>query len=171
MVLMTLNLKSKTFIEIKSSIMLKVALPIRFGVAITGGLIAYFLVLALFKIHTNPIFSLFNGIITGFGIYEAIKYYKLSKGKDFEYSDGFSVGVVTGFVSTILFTAFFALYAGNLNPDYLETLLDRWETTYDTSLGSVVIVVALMGFATSVVLTLSFMQLFKQSWNTKKKAE
>ncbi|MFI8377577.1 DUF4199 family protein [Leeuwenhoekiella sp. NPDC079379] len=151
--------------------MLKVALPIRFGVAITAGLIAYFLVLALFGLHTNPIFSLFNGVITGFGIYESIKYYKLSKGKEFEYGDGFSVGIVTGFVSTILFTAFFALYAGNINPDYLDVMIGRWESTYDTSLGSVVFVVAIMGFATSAVLTLSFMQLFKQSWNTTKRVK
>lgn len=150
--------------------MLKVALPIRFGIAITAGLIAYFLVLALFGLHTNPVYSLFNGVITGFGIFEAIKYYKLSKGKDFEYGDGFAVGVVTGFVSTILFTAFFALYAANINPDFLSTMIDRWETTYNTSLGSVVFVVAIMGFATSAVLTLSFMQLFKQSWNPKKKS-
>lgn len=151
--------------------MLKIALPIRFGIAISGGLIAYFLVLALFGLHTNPIFSLFNGIITGFGIYEAIKYYKLSKGKDFEYGEGFSVGVVTGFVATLIFTSFFALYAGSLNPDYLENMIGEWETTYDTSLGSVVFVVAIMGLASSAVLTLSFMQLFKQSWNTKKKGK
>ena len=153
----------------KNKVMLKIALPIRFGIAISAGLIAYFLVLALFELHTNPLFSLFNGVITGFGIYEAIKYYKLSKGKDFEYGDGFSVGVVTGFVATIIFTAFFALYAGNLNPDFLSNMIAAWETTYNTSLGSVIFVVAIMGFATSTVLTLSFMQLFKPSWNLKKK--
>ena len=145
--------------------MLKIALPIRFGIAISAGLIAYFLVLALFGLHTNPLFSL----ITGFGIYEAIKFYKLSKGKDFEYGDGFSVGVVTGFVATIIFTAFFGLYAGNINPEFLSNMITAWETTYNTSLGSVIFVVAIMGFATSTVLTLSFMQLFKPSWNLKKK--
>ncbi|MGB3773785.1 MAG: DUF4199 domain-containing protein, partial [Leeuwenhoekiella sp.] len=30
-----------------------------------------------------------------------------------------------------------------------------------------IFLVAIFGFATSLVLTLSFMQLFKQSWNTK----
>lgn len=147
----------------------KITLPIRYGIAISAGLIAYFLFLALLKLHTNPIFSLLNGLITGYGIYEAIKHYKLKKGPAFEYSDGFSVGVVTGFIATLIFTAFFGLYAGNLNPEFLDTLIDRWEDTYNTSLGIVLFTVALMGFATSLVLTLSFMQLFKQSWNTKKK--
>ena len=147
----------------------KITLPIRYGIAISAGLIAYFLFLALLGLSTNPIFSLVNGLITGYGIFEAIKHYKLRKGTDFEYSDGFAVGIVTGFIATILFTAFFALYAGNLSPDFLDRIIERWEDTYNTSLGSVIFMVALMGFATTVVLTLSFMQLFKQSWNTKKK--
>mgnify|MGYP001819083719 FL=1 len=56
-------------------------LPIRFGIATSGSLIAYFLVLSLLGLHTNIFYSLFNGVITGFGIYEAIKYYKLQEGK------------------------------------------------------------------------------------------
>ncbi len=147
----------------------KFTLPIRFGVAIAGSLIAYFLILALLGLSTQPLFSLFNGVITGFGIFEAIRYYKLSKGPTFEYSDGFSVGVVTGFIATIIFTIFFGLYAGNLNPEFLDKLIHRWESTYDTSLGSMIFLVAIFGFATTVVLTLSFMQLFKKSWNTKSK--
>lgn len=145
----------------------KFILPIRFGMAIAGALIAYFLLLSVFGLHIYPIYSLFNGAITGFGIYEAIKYYKREKGASFEYSDGFSVGVVTGFFATLVFTIFFALYAGNFNPDFLENIINRWEDTYNTSLGSMIFLVAIFGFATSTVLTLSFMQLFKQSWNTK----
>ena len=49
-------------------------LPIRFGIAASGSLIAYFLILSLFNLHTNVFYSLFNGVITGFAIYEAIKY-------------------------------------------------------------------------------------------------
>jgi len=145
----------------------KIILPIRFGLAIAGALIAYFLLLSVFGLHIYPIYSLFNGVITGFGIYEAIKYYKRAKGPSFEYSDGFSVGVVTGFFATIVFTIFFGLYAGNFNPNFLENIINRWEDTYNTSLGSMIFLVAIFGFATSTVLTLSFMQLFKQSWNTK----
>lgn len=145
----------------------KFTLPLRFGAAIAGSLIAYFLILSLLGLHTNPFFSLFNGVITGFGIFEAIRYYKLSKGPSFEYSDGFSVGVFTGFIATIIFTIFFGIYAGNLNPHFLDEIINRWENTYNTSLGSMIFLVAIFGFATTIVLTLSFMQLFKQSWNTK----
>ena len=61
------------------------ALPIRFGVAASGCLIAYFLILSLLGLHTNVFYSLFNTIITGFAIFEAIKYFKLKKGDSFTY--------------------------------------------------------------------------------------
>lgn len=145
----------------------KIILPIRYGLAIAGALILYFLILSFFGLHIYPLFSLFNGVITGVGIFLAIKVYKSHKGSYFEYSDGFSTGVVTGFIATIVFTIFFGIYAGNINPDFLENIINRWEDTYNTSLGSMIFLVAIFGFATSAILTLTFMQLFKQSWNTK----
>lgn len=140
--------------------MKKLSLPIRFGVAISGSLIAYFLILALFGWHTNPLFSLFNGVITGFGIYEAIKAYKLREGADFDYTKGFTVGLVTGFMATIIFTVFFLIYATEVDPEFLSHLLEVFSGDYKVGVGLVAFVVAVMGFATTVVLTLTFMQLF-----------
>jgi hypothetical protein len=145
--------------------MKKMSLPIRFGVAISGSLIAYFLVLSLLGWHTNPLLSLFNGVITGFGIYEAIKAFKLRQGSDFSYSKGFSIGIIAGFVATIIFTIFFLFYATEINPDFLDELLTVFSGDYEVGIGLVAFVVAIMGFATSVVLTLSFMQLFKGTRN------
>ena len=59
------------------------ALPVRFGIATSGSLIAYFLILSLFNLHVNVFYSLFNGFITGFGIYEAIKYLKIRDAANF----------------------------------------------------------------------------------------
>ena len=145
--------------------MKKVALPIRFGMAISGSLIAYFLILSLFKLHTNPIFSLFNGVIVAFGIYEAIRSYKLEKGNDFSYTGGFTVGIVTGFVATIIFSIFFTFYATEINTDFLPQLLGTYQGSYDVGIGLVSFTVAIMGFATTIVLTLSFRQLLKIGQN------
>ena len=139
-------------------------LPIRFGLATSGSLIAYFLVLSLFNLHTNIFFSLFNGIITGFGIYEAIKYRRLEEGQTFNYNKGFSTGIVTGFMATLLFTVFFAIYTTEINPMFLVQLSEQWFKNLSFA-GIVFFTVAIMGFATSIVLTLSFMQLFKASNN------
>ena len=140
-------------------------LPIRFGIATSGSLIAYFLVLSLLGLHTNIFYSLFNGVITGFGIYEAIKYYKLQEGKSFRYSTGFTAGLTTGGLATIIFTIFFALYSTELNPGFLEILSSQWASEYQSFEAIVFFVVAVMGFSTTVVLTLTFMQLFKSSHN------
>ena len=140
-------------------------LPIRFGIATSGSLIAYFLILSLLGLHTNVFFSLFNAVITGFGIYEAIKYYKLENGKSFRYSMGFTTGLTTGGMATIIFTIFFALYSTELNPGFLEILSTQWASEYQSFEAIVFFVVAVMGFSTTVVLTLTFMQLFKTTNN------
>jgi len=141
------------------------ALPIRFGIATSGCLIAYFLILSLFGLHTQVWFSLFNGVITGFGIYEAIKIFKLKKGEKFNYGSGFTAGVVTGFIATIVFTIFFAVYSTEINPEFLQELTTIWFKSFENFEGIVFFTVAIMGFATALVLTLSFMQLFKSTNN------
>ncbi|SDL68377.1 DUF4199 domain-containing protein [Kriegella aquimaris] len=145
------------------------ALPIRFGIATSGCLIAYFLILSLFNLHTNVFYSLFNAIITGFGIYEAIKYLRL-KDPSFDYGKGFIAGLVTGGVATFIFTVFFALYSTELNTSFLSELSTAWAKDYAGFEGIVFVTVAIMGFATTLVLTLSFMQLFKSSNNLKKRS-
>lgn len=145
------------------------ALPIRFGIATSGCLIAYFLILSLFNLHTNVFFSLFNGIITAGGIYEAIKYFKTKSPESFNYGKGFMAGMVTGGVATVIFTFFFALYSTELNSEFLPELSSAFFKDFKNFEGIVFVTVAIMGFATTVVLTLSFMQLFKASNNLKKR--
>lgn len=148
--------------------MKNLTLPIRFGMVTSAVLIAYFLLLSLMGKHTNVFYSLFNAVITGFGIYETIKYTKIKQGKDFSYANGFAAGLTTGFVATVLFTFFFAFYSTELNRNFLNELSEVWAKDYKNFEGIVFFTVAIMGFATSLVLTLSFMQLFKSPNTTKK---
>ncbi len=145
--------------------MKNISLPIRFGVVLSGILIAYFLIISLFNAHTNPLFSLFNGIITGFGIFETIRYYKLEQGKDFDYSKGFSVGLITGFIATVIFTIFFLFYITEINSNFISELPEVFKGNFNANVGLVTLVVAIMGFVTTVVLTLTSMQYFKNSGN------
>ncbi len=144
------------------------AIPIRFGIATSGCLITYFLVLSLFNLHINVFYSLFNVVITGFGIYEAIKFFRIREKESFNYGKGFIAGVVTGAIATFLFTIFFAFYATELNTEFLNELSSAWAEDYNNFQAIVFFTVAIMGFTTSLVLTLSFMQLFKLSNNPRK---
>jgi len=146
------------------------ALPIRFGIATSGCLIAYFLILSLFGLHTNVFYSLFNGVITGFGIYEAIKYFRLGEKESFNYGKGFTAGMVTGFIATLIFTIFFAFYATEINQSFLQEMARVFFKDFEHFEGIVFFTVAVMGFATTLVLTLSFMQLFKSTNNLRKKS-
>ncbi len=145
--------------------MKKIILPFRFGIAISGSLIGYFLLLSLFNLHIKPLFSVFNGVIVGFGIFEAIRFFKYEQGENFTYSKGFTTGVITGVVSTIIFTIFFLLYSTEINPDFNGQLLDFFSGNKNVHPGLITVVVAIMGFATTLVITLTCMQYFKNSWN------
>lgn len=149
--------------------MKKSTIPVKYGVLIAIGLIAYFLLLSLVGVQTNPAFSLGNGFIVAYGLYRAMRDYKLEKGSEFEYQKGFMAGLFTGFNATLIFTIFFAIYVTNINTSFLPEMLANWSSHYHVGVGIVVFVAAIMGFATTFVLTLSFMQLFKESWNIRKK--
>ncbi|MCK8520832.1 DUF4199 domain-containing protein [Aquimarina sp. D1M17] len=149
--------------------MKKSTIPVKYGVYIAIGLIAYFLILSLIGVQTNPVFSLGNGILVAIGLYKAMKTYKEEKGSGFEYQKGFMAGLFTGFNATMIFTIFFAIYVTNINTNFLPEMLANWSSHYHVGVGIVVFIAAIMGFATTFVLTLSFMQLFKESWNTRKR--
>ncbi|MEX2350364.1 MAG: DUF4199 domain-containing protein [Flavobacteriaceae bacterium] len=141
---------------------------VKYGLLITALLIAYFFILKLLGLHTYTVLSAFNGVIYGFGIYLAITTYKKSH-SDYKYEDGFQAGLLSGFIATVLFTIVMAIYMFHLNPEFADTILGRWERNYDNGPYLLVISVLLMGLATSFVLTLAFMQLLKDSWNTNQK--
>ncbi len=143
--------------------MRKLSMPMRFGLVISGGLIASFLMHSLFNAHTNPLYSMLNVVITGFGIFETIRYSKLEQGANFSYSSGFIAGLVAGAIATIIFTIFFLFYVTEINKEFLPELLEFFKGDYEIGPGMVTFVVAIMGFATTVVMTLTLMQYFKIS--------
>ena len=165
------------------------ALPIRFGIAISSSLIAFFLILSLFNVNTNPFYSFFNAVIIGFGIYDALKLYKLREGSGFNYSKGFSIGITTGFVATFLFAIFFVFYVSQIDSEFIPKLLEhfKWSGIMDIPSSSKLTIknnsamvpsnfiameiivyilaalsVIILGFLTSIIVTLAFMQLFKR---------
>ena len=145
--------------------MKNVSLPIRYGLVTGIVLIAYFLLLDLFDKSTNPVFSFFNAAITAFGIYEVIYITKIKNPTLFTYVDGFKSGIITGFIATIVFTIFFLVYATEVNNMFVDQLLQSVKRNFDIDVGIVTFIVAIMGFATTVVSALTVMQLFKNSNN------
>ncbi len=142
--------------------MKRIFLPLRFGILMSSLLIGYFLLLSTINLHTQPAFSLFNAVIVGAGIFYAVKFRKQNLDSTFNYSIGFSTGILSGFISTIIFTAFMLLYVTEINSNFIHALLTSWDNHININVGSFIFVVALMGFSTTVVLSLTVMQYFKK---------
>jgi len=141
------------------------SVALKYSVFVAVALIAYFLILKLMSLHENPWLRLFNGIIMAAGIYYAIKYFKSILGADFSYVDGFKTGLLTGFLATIMFTVFMTIYMYHIDTAFTEKLLKDWFENYDNGTGILVFVILIEGLASTVVLTLACMQIFKNSHN------
>ncbi|NOY47555.1 MAG: DUF4199 family protein, partial [Chlorobi bacterium] len=115
--------------------MKKMFLPLRLGIAISSSLIAYFLILRLFDLHTQPVYSLFNGVIIAFGVYEAIKTRRLQEDKTFNYTKGFLIGAVTGFLATFIFTIFLAFYITKIDSKFSTKLLSAFNVESNAEIG------------------------------------
>ena len=140
-------------------------ISLRYGLAMTFSLIAYFLILRLFDLHENPWLRLANGVIMSLGVYYSIKYYKLSSNQKFTYVNGIKTGLVSGVIATILFTIFMAIYMFELDVEFTQKLLGDWFNDYGVGANILVFIIFIEGMASSVVLSLAFMQFFKTTNN------
>ncbi len=138
----------------------------RYGIWIAAILIIYFLILKLVGLHQYPILSAFNGLIFGLGIYLALKKYKSQK-NNFKFEKGFEVGLFSGGIASLLFTVFMAIYMYQIDSEFAAGILKTWGLEYDLGTFMLLLTILIMGFATTLILTLAFMQLLKKSWNTK----
>ncbi|HET8803168.1 MAG TPA: DUF4199 domain-containing protein [Aequorivita sp.] len=137
----------------------------RYGIGIAVILIAYFLLLKLVGLHQYPVLSAVNGLIYGVGMFMAIKHYNSRKTK-LKYEKGFEVGLLCGGIATIIFVIFMSIYMYQIDTEFSAHIMDAWNLEYELGTLMLLISLLIMGFATSLVLTLAFMQLLKNSWNT-----
>lgn len=138
---------------------------LRYGIGIAVLLIVYFLLLKIIGLHQYPVLSAANGLIFAAGIFMAQKKYRSNK-NNFKYEKGFELGLLTGGLATIIFTIFMAVYLYQLDTEFAVNILETWDVDYVNGTAMLLASIALMGFSTTLVLTLAFMQLLKNSWNT-----
>jgi len=138
---------------------------IKYGFLITLALIIYFLVFRMLGLHDNILLSAPNGIIFAIGIYLSLKHFKASTHK-VDYEQGFVTGFLSGIVASILFAIFMAIYMYQIDTEFAHQIMAKWNMEDNLNTAMLVISLLILGIATSLVLTLTFMQLLKTSWNT-----
>ncbi|MDT0690723.1 DUF4199 domain-containing protein [Salegentibacter sp. F188] len=149
----------------------KISTPVKYGLGIAAALIIYFLILSIFGLHQYPAFSIFNMVILGAGLYFAITGYKKEAGAKFKFQQGFKVGITAGFLATAIFTVFFLVYATEIDQDFMVESMPVWVTDWSSTVGFLLVGVALAGFASTLVLTFAWVQLNKVSRNTEEGKE
>ena len=142
--------------------MLHLIYPVRKAILIAVSLIFYFISLSFLNLHTQPIFSLLNTVITGVGLYLSLKAFKMRLGEDFNYYKGFIFTIYTGFLSVTFFTIFFLVFITEIQPSFLEEMLQSFYINYFTGPGIVCFVVAIMGYSTVIVTSLLLMMYVKK---------
>lgn len=78
---------------------------------------------------------------------------------------------MSGAVASILFTGFMAVYMFQLDYEFAEAIMRQWNMEDSFSVYGLILTILIMGIVTSLILTFSFMQLFKKSWNVNQKVQ
>ena len=142
-------------------------LYVKYGLSIAAALIAYFLLIRLIGLHDNHWLRVLNGVIVAYGIYAVIKKKKDLEKDDFEYFSGFGTGILTGVIATFVFVLFMGVYLFHIEPPFAEMLMSYLAGTGGPEI--LLLILAIEGVSSSVILSLTFMQKFKVSRNISEK--
>jgi len=143
------------------------ALYIKYGLLIAAALIAYFLLIRLVGLHDNHWLRVVNGVIVAYGIYTVIKKKKNIEEDSFEYFSGFATGILTGAIATFIFVVFMGIYLFHIEPSFAELLMGYLAGAGGPEI--LLLILAIEGVSSSVILSLTFMQKFKVSRNISEK--
>jgi hypothetical protein len=136
---------------------------LKYGILMAVVLIGYFLLIRLAGQHENYWLRILNGGIVSYGIYAAIKKQKSIEKENFQYFYGFATGILTGVVATFIFVSFMGIYLFHIEPPFADMLMSKIAGTGGTEI--LLLILAIEGVSSSVVLSLAFMQMFKVTKN------
>jgi hypothetical protein len=129
-------------------------------------LIVYFLIINKIGYGAKSYLSLFNAVIVGIGIFFVIRDVHKNTIK-FKYLDGFVAGIKSGFVATLIFTVFMAIYLFEIDPALAQQLKKQIATAGEEIEFALLLSILLSGVATSIVTPLLILPIYMKSWNTK----
>lgn len=127
-------------------------IPENYGLKITGGLIAYFLLMQVIDKHHHVELRLLNLVIITIGIYYALKKFKNTHEEHMNYFRGLITGVATGSIASILFAAFLFIYM-KLNTTLMQSIIDNEPMGHYLNAYIASFIVALEGVFSALLVT------------------
>lgn len=135
---------------------------LKWGLIVFALLSIYFFALQMLGyVHVLELRA-FNGVIMYFGVYKAIKEFKASN-HDFNYLQGLGTGVITAFVSTLIFAVFGFFYLSFINPEFMESIRQNEPFGIYMNRFGAPIQIFIEGMASGCFMSFANMQLLKKS--------
>jgi drug/metabolite transporter (DMT)-like permease len=134
---------------------------IRYGLYTAVGMIIYFIAASLFKLTDRIEFSFLNGVVLAIGICMAIANFKRYRQDKMPYLQGFGTGIITAMVGSLVFSLFFIVYAGILNPEIMKSIRTWDRLGFDLSVTIAFLAILLQGAMGGVIISLVAMQYYK----------
>lgn len=139
----------------------------KISIGITALLITYFLIIATIGIADKVYLSFLNAPIMALGLYLIIRRIFKEQPRTFKYMDGFLSSLASGFLISVLFTVFMAIYLLELNPTLVQEMSTSLPLATGTDEVGLLLFIFLSGVSTAIVSSLLIIPIFKQSWNTR----
>lgn len=134
---------------------------LKWGLIVFALLSMYFFALQLLGyVHVIELRA-FNGVIMYFGVYKAIKEFKASD-HDFNYFQGLGTGVITAFISSLIFSIFGLFYLSIINPEFMESIRQNEPFGLYINKFGAVIQIFIEGVASGCLISYANMQLLKK---------
>jgi hypothetical protein len=140
---------------------------IKYALIIGAALIVYFLIIEAIGFGAQSYLSFFNAVIVGVGLFFLMRDLYKQNEDSFEYMDGFLAGIKAGFIATVIHTVFMAVYLFEINPDLAAELQDQVTIAGKGIKSALLLFIFLSGMATSIVVPLLIIPIYKKSWNTR----
>lgn len=140
---------------------------LKISIGITALLITYFLIIASIGIADKVYLSFLNAPIMAVGLYLIIRSIFKEQPRTFKYMDGFLSSLASGFLISVLFTVFMAIYLLELNPTLVQEMSTSLPLATGTDEVGLLLFIFLSGVSTAIVSSLLIIPIFKQSWNTR----
>jgi riboflavin transporter FmnP len=140
----------------------------KYGLYIAATLIGYFLLIDLLGLADKIWLSFFNAIITGACLFLAVRDVYQHEKEQFKYMEGFIAALVSGFIGTVIFTIFIAIYLFEIDTELAASLQEQITIAGSGIEVAILLFVFLSGIATTITSALVILPIYKQSWNTKR---
>ena len=99
-------------------------IPENYGLRIAAGLIVYFLIMKLIGLSHNVELRLVNLLILAFGIYYALKKFKLTHEDHLNYFRGLITGVASGTIGSTIFSLFLFIWM-KTDAEMMQYIIDH----------------------------------------------